>query len=257
MTLIKPQLSIERVIVTKGGVPVYDEKFHPRLNIIYGHNSSGKSTIIDLIYYGLGGTIVEWKTEALSCDTVYIQTSLNHATTTIRRDISSNKMQHIDISFNTYETAYKAPETWKRFQYSRSEHKDSFSQIFLKMLDFPECKGDTASIITTHQILRLLFKDQLTSVDRIFKFDYFDSPLKRDTIANLLLGIYDFELYELQLMLDEKKKKLTALNSQIKAYHRILAKFGKDYSPSVIDEKISLIQDKLAKDRDQALIIQK
>ena len=46
-------LRLNQLIITKDGKEVYNEKFHNRINIIRGHNSSGKSTISNFIFYVL------------------------------------------------------------------------------------------------------------------------------------------------------------------------------------------------------------
>ena len=246
MTLIKPQLSIQRLIVLKDGKPVFDENFHDGINILYGQNGSGKSTIVDFIYYSLGGVIQEWKNEAKLCDTVYNQVSANGISITLRRDISDNKKQHIDVYFGSYDSLQQISSSeWKRFQYARSESKESFSQFFFKTLGLPEAKGEAASIITMNQILRLLYKDQLTSVDHIFKQEVFDTSLTRDTIAMFLLGVYDFDLYDMKIEYDEKRKQLDSITHQIKSYHKFLAKLGQEYTLKSIEDRI----DKLNNDK--------
>ena len=38
-------LQIERMLVTRGAKVLYDEPFHPGVNIIHGSNGSGKSVL--------------------------------------------------------------------------------------------------------------------------------------------------------------------------------------------------------------------
>ena len=45
-------------IVTLENKIAYDELFHKGVNIIRGHNSSGKSTIIRFIFLALGGSLL-------------------------------------------------------------------------------------------------------------------------------------------------------------------------------------------------------
>jgi hypothetical protein len=56
MTSHNPRLSVTRMVVKREAHSVYDAKFHPRLNIIRGENSSGKSTVLDFLFYGLEAT---------------------------------------------------------------------------------------------------------------------------------------------------------------------------------------------------------
>ena len=68
MTWYKPTLILTRLLITKSGGAVYDEKYHYGLNVIRGRNSSGKTTIARAIVYALGGDIKQWTPELLKCD---------------------------------------------------------------------------------------------------------------------------------------------------------------------------------------------
>ena len=54
MMLIKPTLKVERLHVKRGSLIVFDEAFHDGVNILAGKNGSGKTSIIQLLMYGLG-----------------------------------------------------------------------------------------------------------------------------------------------------------------------------------------------------------
>jgi DNA repair exonuclease SbcCD ATPase subunit len=73
MMQFNPSLIVNRLIITKSGKHVYDEKFNTGVNVIRGKNSSGKSTISDFLFYGLGGELTKWKDEAKSCDFVFVE----------------------------------------------------------------------------------------------------------------------------------------------------------------------------------------
>ena len=47
-----------------------------RVNIIRGENSSGKSTILNFIFYGLGADLSEWSEAARRCSRVVIEAEL-------------------------------------------------------------------------------------------------------------------------------------------------------------------------------------
>ena len=59
MTLFESTLIVQRLVIRRSSLIAYDEKFHMGVNIIRGENSSGKSTILNFIFYGLGGDLVE------------------------------------------------------------------------------------------------------------------------------------------------------------------------------------------------------
>ena len=65
MTRYEPTLLVERLVVQRGGKSVYDEAFHQGVNVIRGENSSGKSTVLNFIFYSLGGDLSDWSEAAL------------------------------------------------------------------------------------------------------------------------------------------------------------------------------------------------
>ncbi|WP_152610716.1 ATP-binding protein [Ruegeria sp. ANG-R] len=79
MTQLNPNLMIRRLKIVKSGSAVFDEYFHRGLNIIRGQNSSGKSTIMDFLYYSLGGDVEKghWREAAAGCDSVIVEISAN------------------------------------------------------------------------------------------------------------------------------------------------------------------------------------
>jgi predicted ATPase len=73
MMRFDPSLLISRLVVDAAGRSVYDERFHPGVNIIRGENSSGKSTILNFIFYALGGDLTDWSDAALRCSQVSVE----------------------------------------------------------------------------------------------------------------------------------------------------------------------------------------
>ena len=51
MTLFKPTLILKRLAIYSGSYVAYDENFHSGVNVIRGANSSGKSTILNFIFF--------------------------------------------------------------------------------------------------------------------------------------------------------------------------------------------------------------
>ncbi|MFL0808158.1 MAG: AAA family ATPase [Oceanobacter sp.] len=221
MTQFKPYIIVNRLIVTKGERVAYDERFKPGVNIIRGRNSSGKSTISDFIFYALGGELTKWKKEASSCTHTYIEVNLSGNVFTLRREVRESSKAGMDIISDTYEEAKNKDITsWLRYPYSATENKESFYQAILKELGIPYSKSEGASSLTLHQLLRLMYVDQMTSLDRLFKFDKFDNSNKRKAIGELLIGLSDLDLYQHRVRLQRLDSELTKKVDEISTLHK-------------------------------------
>lgn len=70
--LIKPTLNVNRLHVKRRSLIAFDEVFHSGVNVLFGRNGSGKTSVIQLLMYGLGYEIPNWKDEAGLCDNIYV-----------------------------------------------------------------------------------------------------------------------------------------------------------------------------------------
>jgi hypothetical protein len=225
MTQFEPVLIVRRLIVVKGAKPVYDERLHPGVNVIRGENASGKSTILNFIYYGLGGDLTDWSTAALLCSRVYLEVELNGMVVTLARDISKTAGSPMDIFSGAYELSLKQPaNAWNRYPYRRSLTTESFSQALFRLLGMPDVSLEASGNITMHQVLRLLYADQLSPVDEIFRFEQFEQKDTRDTIGRLLCGAYTNELYENTQSLKSLKKEFDKIDAQLRSLFVVLGK---------------------------------
>jgi AAA domain-containing protein len=247
MTSFSPSIQIRRLVVERHGRRVYDEAFHEGINIIRGENSSGKSTILNMIFYGLGGNVVDWSETALLCDTVVVEALFNGKYATISRPISEKSMQPMNIIGCPFDEAMKAPASeWLRFPYRRSEGSESFSQNIFRLLDLPEASNDDSGNITMHQILRLLYADQLSPVESIFKFEAFDNASIREAVGRLLCGAFDNELYENQLAIRQLEKKYDASAQQLNSLYTALGSAGHNLTLNwVHEERVRLENDRI------------
>jgi hypothetical protein len=108
MMRFDPSLLISRLVVDAAGRSVYDERFHPGVNIIRGENSSGKSTILNFIFYALGGDLPDWSDAALRCSQVSVEAELNGMPVTLSREVTDVLRQPMDVFGGPYELAIKA-----------------------------------------------------------------------------------------------------------------------------------------------------
>lgn len=175
----------------------YDETFHYGLNIIRGDNGGGKSTIADLIFYVLGGNASGFKPEALTCDTVYAEFEINKAPLVIRRVIDPKFRAGMMFFWGRLDDALKAgPEEWRQYSGTRSANAESYSEVLFRELGIPEVKEETGANITFYQLLRLLYVDQLSSLQSLLRDeDNFDAAPIRSATYDVLIGTYNDDLY--------------------------------------------------------------
>lgn len=230
MMRYNPTLLVKRLVVERNQKAVYDEAFHVGVNVIRGENSSGKSTVLNFIYYGLGGDLADWSEIALLCTRVIVEVSLNGRDATFSRDISEQIGQPMEIFGGSYEASQYAPRAdWVRYPYRRSTNQESFSQTIFRLLGIPEVANDVSGNLTMHQLMRLLYSDQLSPVESLFRFEgRFDPPVLRDAIGRLLAGGYDSRIYENDIKLRELIREFDSKNAELRSLFLVLGATGQD-----------------------------
>lgn len=251
MTLLKPTIALSRLCIHKDNRVVFDSTFHNGVNIIRGHNSSGKTTVLDFIAYTLGAEYIPWKQEALLCDWSTAEVLLNGNAVTVRRAVNDKPLNPLYIYWGSFEEADKAPITgWELFGFRRSSTKLSFTQAILLAMDLPEAQGDGASNLTMHQLLRVLYADQPSLHSPIFRTDAFDSALNRETVGGYLTGVYDDRLYVAQLEKRELEKQVQALDAELRSIFTVLARSQQNTGFEFIGQAIL----NLERERDSAAV---
>ena len=255
---INSSLIFKRIVVRNfNNNSVYDENFHEGVNIIRGTNSSGKSTISNFIFYILGGAYNNWTSESLKCKDVTAEILINNAVFTLRREISSSPLTPLQIFWGDYNSAITDNINWKIFPYKQSDNVVSFSNILFNALNFPEVKGDLDSNITMYQILRLIYIDQLTPPQSLFRFENFDLPLTRKTVSEILLGVYDDSLYTDRLSLRENQKSLDLKEREYNNLLTIINHSGFSPSRNVVNKEFENLKGNLTKNEEKLLELRK
>ncbi|MBC6112775.1 AAA family ATPase [Pedobacter fastidiosus] len=231
-------LRLNRLVITKEGKEVYNEQFHNGINIIRGHNSSGKSTISNFIFYVLGGEFNTWLPEAISCDYVIAEVTINGKILTLKRDVDEKRSRPMSFYYGTYEESKVSLfDGWTLHQYNKSKDAESFSQVLFKFLEFPEISTDNQETITINQVLRLMYVDQLSALDSLMRNEDFDSPNIRQAIGYLLLGTYDDELLQKQMLLRQRRKELAEIDKQLKAIEDVFQNSAFEFKPEKIRQE--------------------
>jgi DNA repair exonuclease SbcCD ATPase subunit len=214
----KPHLILNRLVVTGNGRTVYDESFHSGVNIIRGENSSGKSTICDMIFYVLGGENIEWTAQAASCDFVFAEFNISDIIICLRRELSDTATS-IAIAEGSLQENLTNPTIWSMYGRMRSDKKESFSQFLFQLLGLPETKSDESSAnITMYQVLRLLYSDQNTDNTSLFRRErqqFADRQDIRRSVGEMLLGIDDLRSHELRQELIKVSKLVSSKRSRL------------------------------------------
>ncbi len=263
MTLVKPYLFIKRLVVTSyTGAKAYDETFHRGVNIIRGKNSSGKSTISNFLFYSLGGDFSNWTTEAAKCQSVFVEVEISDAVLTFKRSVTQGGKQPMQIFYGAYEEAIKSNfDGWMNFSYSQNENRESFSTAIFRALEFPEVRSENDNYITLHQILRLIYIDQLSPVENLFKFERFDPPLMKQAISELLLGVYDDSLYTDRIAHRNAIREYDEKEKQFKNISKVFGSTGNETSVHKVLQEIEdgkkeldLIQTEIISLREKAVV---
>jgi DNA repair exonuclease SbcCD ATPase subunit len=246
----KPVLFLNRlVIVAHNNSIAYDEVFHKGVNIIRGKNSSGKSTIANFIFYVLGGDYSNWSTGALKCKEVIAEVKINGAIITLKRNVSQHGLQPMSIFWNNYEESKKDSVNWQTFPYKQNVNTNtaSFTNVIFNALSFPEVKSETDSNITMHQILRLLYVDQDTPTQSLFRFERFDLPLTRQAISEVLLGIYDDSLYNQRLDYRSSLKENEEKKKQFEGINKVFGQAGNSTNIAGVEKEITIARAELSR----------
>ena len=218
----KPSIIINNILAKKDDREVYFQPFHNGINVLYGANGGGKTSIIQLLVYVLGYDVTQWVEEVLECDVVYAEVELNGQILTLRRIIKDKAQQPLFISYDNLKNSLdKTIDSWLEFPYKISRTKESFSQRIFNILDIPENRVDDNVNMTLHQILRFVYKKQSDSGKYILNHEEWDSALKREAIQDYLLGFYDNELYDARINLKSYQKDLEKLDTEIKSIKTI------------------------------------
>jgi len=225
----KSMFFIERLVVRRSGFHIYDENYHLGINVIRGDHSVGKTTILEIIFYILGGEIKEsqWLTPADRCDDVLCQVNINGKVFTLKRDIEKGAIPPIYIRSGTLDLGDDVSEPWKKFGPRRGEStsKASFSQQMFELLGWDTHKSDDYANLTMHQILRFLYVDQETSSAKLLRAEdslRADSEGIRTAIFEFLLGLDNLDTHKLRQDLLLTERQFEKVSADLNAMYKLM-----------------------------------
>lgn len=220
-------LKLNRLVITKAGKQLYDEKFHDGINIIRGEHSVGKSTILDMIFYILGGELKkdDWKYPADKCSNVNAEITINDRIITLTRPVDpSGAAPHIKIYEGEYDKAMKDADGWLDYGSRRSNERLSFSEMMFELFDWGQYKSDSHQNLTMHQIMRLIYLSQSSDSNRIFRKESTrsDNENTRTAIAEFLFGLDDLETHSVRQNLLKYERDYENTGTELRAYFELL-----------------------------------
>lgn len=234
MTNMPARLVLRRFFVFANGTMIYSQNFHDGLNVIRGDHSVGKSTLMDLIFYALGGELrkEQWVFPADKCSNVCAEIELNHRAFCVKRDIEVGAIPKIDIFEGTFDEGIRSLVGWQTYGPRRSDSRNSFSQLIFELLGWGDSKADDFANLTMHQVLRLLYADQETPANKIFRAEpqNADSETVRLAVAEFMLSLDDLEMHRVRQDLLIANRMFDKANSELTAIFQVL---GKDSAYSV------------------------
>lgn len=219
---------------------IYDgDLYHfetPELNegliIMEGVNHHGKSTFMNLIFFGLGGDYNPFNKEKkeklhkeITNDTnnyVELHIELNDAKYKLTRHFYQNIIFISDEKKNVIVT-----KTSRKIQ---DDSKEVFSDWLLKKLDikvFDVVQGINKFKINFKDLMRLIYYDQETQIDKIYKENvgdnYFNNTVKmRMAIFEVLMGcVYD-DYYSKEGEFKLKSQEYNKLKNKLEEYDNLL-----------------------------------
>ena len=238
-------ICLNRLAVYANGKTVYDEKFHEGVNIIRGNNSHGKSTIIDFIFYVMGGENITWKKEALLCDYVLAEIDVNSRIWTLRRHVTEKRLEGIDIFEGTMSDAEVNLQGWVHYASSRTSNRESYSQMLFSFLGIPNIE-DNGNRLTIHKVLRALYLDQITPQDTFLYNDSWDSGTIRQMIGDVLVGVYSDELFAAKDNERKIEQNLELMGREGKNFINHLKSSGLETERNTLSMKLEDVEHKIA-----------
>lgn len=241
-------LKMNRLVIIKDGKRLYNEQFHDGINIIRGEHSVGKSTILDMIFYVLGGELKkdDWKYPADTCTSVNAEITINNRIFTISRPIEPGRVPHIKIYEGQYDDAMKNADEWLDYGPRRNDDKLSFSEMMFELFNWGQFKSDNYQNLTMHQIMRLIYLSQSSDSNRIFRKEQSraDNENTRIAIAEFLLGLDDLETHSYRQALLKHERDFDNSSAELRAYFSLL---GEDASLTVdsIQESLTIKHEEL------------
>ncbi|MEI8571256.1 hypothetical protein U737_03125 [Methylomonas sp. LW13] len=228
----------------------YRVTFHPGINVIYGDADTGKSSILRLVCYLLGGKQIKID-EEISSSVKYaiLEITVNGTPYCISRDIF-NPARDVDVYSCEYsEISNSFPEKYKSSVTKGDDQNKSLSEFLLDALELPAVRLKQAPTKDSSETARLSFLD-------LFKFIYLDQDdvgsthmlnignhvleTKNREVFKYIFNVLDSGISEIEVDIASKTQEKTLLSNQYSAISHFLTQ-TEFKSSDDLDEEINKI----------------
>ncbi|MCG7554369.1 hypothetical protein [Pseudoalteromonas sp. Of11M-6] len=239
----------------------YTVPFYPGVNIIYGDADTGKSSILRIVYYLLGGKQSKLDHEiSSSVKYAVLEVEINGTPYCIIRDLynSTKDVEVYSCRYTKLEENF--PEKYVSSVSRSTNEKKSLSDFLLEELNFPVVKLKQAPTKDNSDTARLSFLD-------LFKYMYLNQDdvgsthmlnignpvveVKNREVLKYIFNVLDTNISDLEVDISTKTKEKSDLESQYRVISKFLSEIEFEQT-SAIDEEITLI-DELKEDLDRQL----
>jgi hypothetical protein len=126
---------------------------------------------------------------------------------------------------------------WELYSMQRGSERESFSQVILRALSIPDSSENDN--LTMHQILRILYLDQLSPANLLMRPEQFDPSTIREAVSKTLMGAYNIQLLTDENRYKEMKRSLDQYKAEIENIQYILKHSKSHMSIEELRNKIS------------------
>lgn len=238
----------------------YSVPFYPGVNIIYGDADTGKSSILRIIYYMLGGKQVKLDEEvSSSVSYAVLELDINGSPFCIVRDLY-NYNKDVEIYRCTYEKIKEHyPEKLCSSVSQSTLEKKSLSSFIIDELNFPSVEIKQAPSKDISKTARLsildLFKYMYLNQDDVgsthmLNIGNYVLETKNREVLKYIFNVLDSNIADLESEISIKSKKKLDLTQEFKVVSRFLESVKFEEAVDIDDEITRLDELKVTLNRE-------
>lgn len=236
----------------------YVVPFFPGVNIVYGDADTGKSSILRMVYYMLGGKRLHLDNEiASSITSAVLELEINDAIYCIRRDVfdHSRKVEVFECSFsdigNNFPTKYHPNLSQDRRNISLSEFlMDRMGLPAVHVKQAPTKDESPVSRLSILDLLRYCYMDQdEVGSPYLFNSANYVLEVKNKEVFKYIFNLLDGQISEVDRQIQEKAEEKKELQNKFEVITEFLQQTEFDTIEQIEEELATINEQDLLLDR--------